>query len=261
MMDHFCLPLLLTKKDSVNDADEIAQKLTLAQKFNIAVYSTKSIENDPDVKIAYFELPQQPATIKNLRSFLNQYLQAPDRNLLLKMVDDMKDADVAELHIEIHQFVAYQPNSVIATILFPLHLFTCNESMPFNTMEGARAYINSAQVPAMTMGAEAAALNSIKLCKGFPVGTVNSSFHDPVASDISTLVMVGLNDTQTAPDWGQTTISTLPNAYLAAFPESGHGVFQFSQCARDMAVDFFRNPDTIPEMDCTKDLQTKFILP
>ncbi len=51
------------------------------------------------------------------------------------------------------------------------------------------------------------------------------------------------------------------NAYMAQFPESGHGVFQFSQCARDIAVNFFKNPDTIPDMTCTKDLQTKFILP
>ncbi len=172
----------------------------------------------------------------------------------------MIDSDVAELHTWIKKFIAFQPTPAIATIIFPFHLFICNESTPFNTMKGVLEYIESAPIPAMTQGAKANAFNSIELCSGLPTGTVHNSFHNPVSSTIPKLVMVGLNDTQTASSWGHIALNTLPEGYLATFPESGHGVFQFSQCAKNVGAAFLRQPDTIPDMTCMQQLTPEFVL-
>ena len=113
----------------------------------------------------------------------------------------------------------------------------------------------------MTQGALANAAKSIELCDGMPTGTVDDSFHNPVASDIPTLVMVGLNDTQTAASWGSVALETLANGTLATFPESGHGVYQFSECARNVGAAFFNQPDAAPDTACIDELKAEFVLP
>ncbi len=105
------------------------------------------------------------------------------------------------------------------------------------------------------------ASESIEICDGMPTGRVDDSFHDPVVSPVPTLVMIGLNDTQTAPDWGRFALESLSNGSLAVFPESGHGVYQFSQCAKDIGAAFFKQPDGQPDMSCAQELKPKFILP
>ncbi len=253
-------PSIFADDESTFDEDEIPPDLSLAQTFDRKANATESLQGDPDARYAYFSLPQQPAIQLSLLNFIDQYIAAPDRAVLLETVRAMGDDDVAELYSWIRKVIAFQPNPTIATIIFPLHLFVCNESIPFNTIEGARTYIKSAPIPAMTEGALAAAVNSIELCNGLPTGTVDDSFHEPVVSDIPTLVMVGLNDTQTASSWGRIILETLSNGSLVTFPESGHGVYQFSQCARDIGVAFFNRPETAPDTACLKELKPEFRL-
>ncbi|MEA3336701.1 MAG: alpha/beta hydrolase [Chloroflexota bacterium] len=248
-------------EEFVLDEEESPPELTLAETFNFAANSTESLQADPEAKRVYFALPQQPATQAILLDFIDQYIPAADSAALLETAQAMSNDDVAELYTLIRKFAAYQPNPVMATIIVPLHLFVCNESIPFNTMEGAKAYIESAPIPAMTQGALANAANSIELCDGMPTGTVDDSFHDPVASDVPTLVMVGLNDTQTAASWGSVALETLSNGTLATFPESGHGVYQFSQCAREMGAAFFNQPDAALDTACIEELKPEFALP
>lgn len=254
-------PSPFTDEEFVLDEEESPPELTLAETFNFAANSTESLQADPEAKRAYFALPQQPATQTTLLDFIDQYIPAADNAALLETAQAMSDDDVAELYTWIEKFAAFQPNPAMATIIVPLHLFICNESVPFNTMDGAKAYIESAPIPAMTQGALASAANSIELCDDFPTGTVDESFHNPVSSDIPSLLMVGLNDTQTASSWGSVALETLSNGHLAVFPESGHGVYQFSQCARDMAAAFFNQPDAAPDTACIEALKPEFALP
>ena len=107
----------------------------------------------------------------------------------------------------------------------------------------------------------ASAVNSIELCDGLPTGTVDDSFHDPFSSDIPILVLAGLNDTQTATSWGAAVVETMSNGRFSTFPESGHGVYQFSQCAKDIATAFFDQPDAAPDTACIDDLNPEFAFP
>jgi pimeloyl-ACP methyl ester carboxylesterase len=85
--------------------------------------------------------------------------------------------------------------------------------------------------------------------------------NDPVTADIPTLVMQGALDTQTAPSWGPLLVSTLPRGQLAQLPESGHGTFIFSQCARDIGAAFLDNPEAAVDTSCTEHLVPAFLLP
>ena len=241
--------------------EESAPDMTPAATFNLAAYTMESLQSDAGVRHAYFTLPQQPATQTTLLEFIGRHISEDQDASLLEAARAMSDEDVVELFELIRKFAALQPYPALATVLVPFHLFICNESIPFNTMDGARAYMESAPVPAMTQGTLANAGNSIESCDGLPTGTVDDSFHDPVSSDIPTLVMVGLNDTQTASSWGRVALKTLSNGKLAIFPESGHGVYEFSQCARDIGAAFFNQPGEAPDTACTEDLKPEFALP
>jgi len=206
-------------------------------------------------------LPEKSATQATLLDFIDQYMPGDNGATLRETAQQMSDDDVSELFTLIRQFAAFQPYPALATVIVPFHLFVCNESIPFNTMEGARAYIASAPIPAMTEGGLANASSSIELCDGLPTGTVDASFHDPVSSDIPTLVLAGLNDTQTAISWGKIAAEPLANGYLLRLPESGHGVYQFSQCAKDVGAAFFDQPDAMPDASCIQDLKPAFAPP
>ena len=78
---------------------------------------------------------------------------------------------------------------------------------------------------------------------------------------IPTLALAGLKDTQTNPSAAETVVRTLGNGQAFTFPEAGHGVIMFSQCARDIAVAFIDNPTGKVNGGCIEDLKPKFYVP
>ena len=261
LTDDTLIPPPSYEDDEYVDDEDNAPEVTLAENFYFAANSTESLQTDLDAKRAYYALLQQPAAQVNLLDFINEYIPAAENVVLLETAQAMGDDDVTELFALIRKFAGYQHYAAIANITFPLHLFTCNESIPFNTMEGAEAYIESAPISAIASGMIKNVENSMNMCGDLPTGLASADFHNPVSSDIPTLVMVGLNDTQTAPSWGRIALETLPNGQLATFPESGHGTFQFSQCARDVGAAFLIQPDAILDTSCTDGLRPEFVLP
>jgi pimeloyl-ACP methyl ester carboxylesterase len=85
--------------------------------------------------------------------------------------------------------------------------------------------------------------------------------NDPVTAEVPTLVLQGMVDTQTAAGWGPLLASTLPRSQLAVFPETGHGAFIFSQCARDIAAAFVDDPGARVDVSCAAALTPAFLLP
>ena len=97
-------------------------------------------------------------------------------------------------------------------------------------------------------------------CELFPKHP-RPGFHDPVTADIPTLVFSGKMDTQTATSWGPEAARHLPRAQAIVFPEAGHGVLAFSQCARDLGVAFIENPGVALDKSCVAGLAATFVLP
>lgn len=68
-------------------------------------------------------------------------------------------------------------------------------------------------------------------------------------------------DIQTSWHWEPLAAETLPNAQTFVFPAAGHGVLQFSECARDMTMAFIHAPDRPVPDACIAGLRPDFILP
>ncbi len=64
----------------------------------------------------------------------------------------------------------------------------------------------------------------------------------PVASDIPTLSIGGLYDSQTPASWSRVAVEKLTNAQVFMIPEAGHGSILYQPCVSDMGVAFINNP-------------------
>ena len=103
--------------------------------------------------------------------------------------------------------------------------------------------------------------NILAYCDLFPTRVAATDFHEPVESDIPALILLGAADTQTATSWGLHAAKSLENGEAVSFPETGHGAFRFSQCAKDIGAAFLSDPDDELNVGCTDDLRPAFVLP
>jgi hypothetical protein len=76
--------------------------------------------------------------------------------------------------------------------------------------------------------------------------------HQPVASDVRTLVLSGDYDPVTPPRWGKTAANTLPASYFLEFAGASHGVF-LDPCGARLLVEFLRAPDHAPTTQCSSE--------
>jgi pimeloyl-ACP methyl ester carboxylesterase len=76
-------------------------------------------------------------------------------------------------------------------------------------------------------------------CEFWPKGDVPAGFHDPVASDIPTLVLSGQLDPVTPPSWGDAAAKHLTRSLHVVAPGTGHGVVP-TGCGQRLLGDFIR---------------------
>nr|MCU0853893.1 alpha/beta hydrolase [Paracoccaceae bacterium] len=183
---------------------------------------------------------------------------------LLSLADRMTETQIGQVFDRIGA-----DNSAIDDMLvgqFELQMFACQEDMEINgpaTIPAASARMRAefGWPEAMTAEIEQGMIASVYgPCEEFAQHP-RPGMNDPVTADIPTLVMQGALDTQTAPSWGPLLVSTLPRGQLAQLPESGHGTFIFSQCARDIGAAFLDNPEAAVDTSCTEHLVPAFLLP
>ena len=102
---------------------------------------------------------------------------------------------------------------------------------------------------------------TLKLCNYVSPSLPMPEFHDPVTSDIPTLVLYGWNDTQTSMAAAQLAVSTFKYGRILGFLEAGHGALLFSQCAKDIGLAFIDRPDAPLATNCIDRLKLKWVLP
>lgn len=263
LMDGTLLPQVMEMTEALNDDGNVQesaeQDLSLATTFDQMILPLiETPEDDSKLKQEYLSLIMQLQTKETILNFVNSQMTNSDTSKFLKIANAMNDEDVSELFNIIHFSLAFQPLAIESNLVFPYRLFVCNESVPYNTMEGANKSFDSAPIQAMTMQARANVVNSIGRCGNLPTGQEPASYHNSVSSDVPVIVLNGLNDIQTAPSWGKKLQENFQNGQRIIFPESGHGVYQFSQCAKDIAADFFNYPKETIDSTCTNDLKIDF---
>lgn len=125
----------------------------------------------------------------------------------------------------------------------------CNEEMPFNSLDTARA--NAQNLPDDLRGV---LLNyteqMFSICDKWGAGVADPIENAPVVSDIPTLIFAGEFDPITPPKWGEQAAAYLHHSYFFQFPGIGHGVLGVNGCSLRIAGAFLDHPAVKPRSEC-----------
>lgn len=94
-----------------------------------------------------------------------------------------------------------------------------------------------------------------RVCSGREWGVVAEDYHEPVRSDVPTLVLSGKLDPVTPPRWGDKLVESLSNARHIVAPGLGHGTGAMG-CVPDLIESFLAAADAAAIDDaCVQELQ------
>lgn len=206
-------------------------------------------------------LPLRPATPAGLGQFVQRHFSGIDAEILTSLVGQMTPDDIAEVFRRLRNLDRFSEQ--LHELAFALRMFTCNDSVPFNSAERARDRIASYRIPGLTEREGRTMAYELSACGGFPTGTLGEEFHSPVTGDgsIPAMVFTGTNDIQTATSWSEQAADNLVGSQFVRFPNTGHGATLFSQCARDVAGAFFDQPAAPVNVSCASKPMPRFVLP
>ncbi len=131
----------------------------------------------------------------------------------------------------------------------------CREEIPFTSPEKIRSA--AAAFPEFADYFDQSAIQSVfEICTvmGLTNDAPDASANQPVASDISVLILAGEFDPITPSTWGQQAADTLSRAYFFEFPGMGHGVSVARECPRQIMLAFVENPSQLPKSDCIQEM-------
>ncbi|MBD1203265.1 MAG: alpha/beta fold hydrolase [Rhodobacteraceae bacterium] len=222
-----------------------------------SITSTGSREAMLDFVVAYAGLATQTPSRDGLRALIEPRLPATDLPPLLALVDLMTEADVRAVFAAVSGDARKAYAAMMG--LLDLMVIACQEQMPFNSAEGYAAFNASLKWPWLTQSNKADA-TMYTLCPLLPPAP-RPEFLTPVSSDIPTMVVYGLNDTQTSSVDARHAAETLSRAQVIEVPEAGHGAIIFSQCVKDIGIAFIERPEAAPDTACLASLKPKFVLP
>ncbi len=234
----------------------------LASRFDAAVTASIVASRDRDAMLAfaraYAGLARQEPSRAALEALVRDHLPAADVEGVLALLAQLNDADVAEVFAAVGAEFREKIKPLVGVT--DLALVACQEDVPFNTPEGFAAFNATLPWPFLAR-AEFASTSLYGFCTGLAPALPFEGFHDPVVSDIPTLVLWGYNDTQTSMKDALLAAESLTNAQAVGFPETGHGAIVFSKCARDVGRAFIDTPGAPVNASCTEALKPRFVLP
>jgi pimeloyl-ACP methyl ester carboxylesterase len=237
-------------------ATSLAQRLDKAM--TDAIVATRSKEDMLSFAAAYAALARQTPDRAILRALIEEHLPSADVEPTLALLDQLTDADVAEVFAAVSKEAraAYKP---IIDIM-DLAVIACTEDIPFNSREGMQAVVDGLKFKFLAKSANVDD-TLYQLCPFLPSALPFPGFHDAVKSDIPTLVMYGFNDTQTSTEEALLAAQGLSRSTALGFPEAGHAALVFSQCAKDIGLAFVERPGEPLSTSCIETLKPRFVLP
>lgn len=174
-----------------------------------------------------------------LHAYLRKHLAGATQTRLSALVESMSAKELEG------SFVIIRRDSLAAVSAFVsglyLDIYACQEDLPFATMEGYKAATAALKYPHLGDLTDSSAkllFDSCKPLKPHP----RENWQVPVQSNIPTLSIGGLYDTQTPASWAKVAIEKLSNAQSFIIPEAGHGAVLYQPCVAQMGVAFTDNP-------------------
>lgn len=92
------------------------------------------------------------------------------------------------------------------------------------------------------------------------MGTVDTTYHEPVQSDVPVLILQGEFDVRTPPGNGLVLAEQLERGTLVMVPQAGHEVWT-GGCVSSIAQAFLADPQSAPDLTCLEARQERFSLP
>jgi pimeloyl-ACP methyl ester carboxylesterase len=97
--------------------------------------------------------------------------------------------------------------------------------------------------------------NQLKACEIWPRGVVESSYYEPVVSDVPALVLSGDLDPVTPPTWGESVVKSLKNGRHITVPGTGHGVVA-TACGQKLIRNFLDDASaTSLDVSCVRSIK------
>jgi pimeloyl-ACP methyl ester carboxylesterase len=223
-----------------------------------SITATGAREAMLDFVVAYAGLATQDPSRQGLRDLVEPRLPAADLPQILALIDLMTEADIRAVFAA----VTGDARNAFAPMVgyFDLIVIACQEQLPFNSREGYDAFNATLKWPWLTLSGKADT-TLYDLCPPLLAPAPRPEFLLPVSSDIPTMVVYGLNDTQTSSADARHAAETLSRSQAIEVPEAGHGAIIFSQCVKDIGMAFIERPEVPVDTACLATLKPRFVLP
>jgi pimeloyl-ACP methyl ester carboxylesterase len=144
--------------------------------------------------------------------------------------------------------------------LFMLSGIVCHEQLDVASVSGAPDAGGDLAIPALRASGALLA-TEVGNCTNYPMGEADPSYHDPVSSDIPTLILQGEFDVRTPPINGRILAEQLANATLVMVPQAGHETWTGAGCVAEIGRRFFMHPDQPPDLSCLEARRERFSMP
>jgi pimeloyl-ACP methyl ester carboxylesterase len=206
----------------------------------------------------YVALQTAKPSKEALAAFVRTHTAGEATSRLLALIDGMSAAELAGSFAIIRRDAA-KSEAAFFDNLYLLN-YACQEDLPFNTYEGYKATTASQKYPYIGDGYDPLAQFVFGSCIPFKQHP-RDNWQVPVASDIPTLSLGGLYDSQTPASWSKVAVEKLSNAQVFLIPEAGHGSMIYQPCVADMGVAFLNNPRRKLTDACAKSITITWHIP
>ena len=206
----------------------------------------------------YVAMQNTAPSKESLSAFVTAHTAGEARTRLLALIDSMSDAELAGSFAIIQRDAEKSETGFFDNLY--LFNYACQEDIPFNTLEGYRKFTASQKYPFIGDVYDPLAEMVFGVCKAF-TPQQRDNWQVPVVSDIPTLSIGGLYDTQTPASWSRMAVEKLSNAQVFMIPESGHGSLLYQPCVADMGVAFINNPQRKLSEACPRSITITWHIP
>ena len=132
----------------------------------------------------------------------------------------------------------------------------CKEEFPF---ESEAAMRQGAQRDPVARLLEASMGRYFSVCKAYPVGAPDPVEAKPVSSALPTFFLAAEIDPGCPPDVAKAAVGRFSQGQLSIIPNTTHGVFRGSACARKMIRAFLADPTAPVDQSCLHPEHDRFV--
>ena len=193
-----------------------------------------------------------------LVTFVKTHTGGEASTRLTALIDSMSEAEVAGYFAIIQRDIAKSEQAFFGDLY--LFNYACQEDLPFNSFEGYQKFTAAQKYPYIGDDADDAARFVYGACIPFKQ-LQRDNWQVPVKSDIPTLSIGSLYDSQTPASWAKLATEELTNAQVFMIPEAGHGALLYQSCVADMGVAFINQPSRKLSNDCAESIKIEWHIP